>query len=86
MLLDNWREILTKAWSVKFTIAAVIFGAGEAIIAILQPVGVPTGILAGLSLTASVGSIFARAMAQGEDAKALAVEVAKEINDGKSAQ
>lgn len=88
--LENWQEILKKAWSVKFNVAALIFGCAEALVALLKPEGVPTGILASISLLASVGALVARTLAQGEDTTALAKEVAKEITkeaaDGKSAQ
>lgn len=86
MLLDNWKEILTKAWSVKFNIAALVFGCTEAIIARLQPAGVPVGVFAGMSILSSVGALVARTLAQGEDTKALAKELAKEMADGTDAK
>lgn len=80
--LEDWKDILKKAWSVKFNIAALVFGCAEAIIAILKPEGVPSGVFASLSMSATVASVVARTLAQGEDTKALAKEVAQEITKG----
>ncbi len=81
-LLDDWDKVLKKAWSVKFSIAAVLCGAVETIIALVQPVGIPTGVFAGIGTLVSVGAIIARALAQKEDVKAIAAEVAQEISNG----
>lgn len=81
-LLADWKQILKNAWSVKFTIAALVFGCGEAIIALVQPAGVPVGVLAAASIVASIGALISRTLAQGEDTKALAKEVAQEIVNG----
>lgn len=80
-LLDDWDQILKKAWSVKFSIAAVLFGAAETIVSLVQPVGIPTGVFASIGMLASVGAIVARALAQKEDVKAIAAEVAQEIKN-----
>jgi hypothetical protein len=85
-LLEDWKEILKKAWSVKFNVAALVFGCTEAIIALLQPAGAPVGVFAAMSILASVGALVARTLAQGEDTKALAKELAKEMADGDHAQ
>lgn len=81
-LIEDWDQVLKKAWSVKFTIAAILCGSVETIIALVQPVGVPTGVFAGVGVLVSIGSIVARALAQKEDTKALAAEVVQEIASG----
>lgn len=81
-LLDDWDQVLKKAWSVKFSIAAVLLGAAETIVALVQPVGIPTGLFASIGMLASVGAIVARALAQKEDVKAIAAEVVQEMSDG----
>lgn len=36
-LVEDWDKILLKAWSVKFNIAAAIFGGLEVAVAMVQP-------------------------------------------------
>lgn len=71
-LVDDWRAILTKAWSVKFNIASTLFGAAEVAVALVQPVGIPNGVFAGIAALISICSNVARLLAQ------------KELSDGKS--
>lgn len=66
MLVDDWRLILAKAWSVKFNIAATLFGALEVVVALVQPASIPNGIFAGIAATISVFANVARIMAQQE--------------------
>lgn len=66
MLIKNWEEVLLKAWSVKFNIAATLFGAAEVIVALVQPEGVPHGVFAGIAAMISIGANVARVMAQKE--------------------
>jgi hypothetical protein len=66
MLVENWQEILTKAWSVKFNIAATLFGAAEVVVALVQPASIPHGVFAGIAATISILSNVARLMAQKE--------------------
>lgn len=71
-LIDNWGAILAKAWSVKFNIAATLFGAAEVVVALVQPAGIPNGVFAGIAAVISIAANVARVMAQ------------KELTDGKS--
>ena len=66
ILLDNWKSILNKAWSVKFNIAATLFGATEVIVALVQPAGIPGGVFAGIAAVISILSNVSRIMAQKE--------------------
>jgi uncharacterized membrane protein YdfJ with MMPL/SSD domain len=64
-LLSNWREILKKAWSVRFMAIAVLFSAIEVAVAFLPHFyAVPTGIFATLSIAAAVAALIARFIAQ----------------------
>jgi hypothetical protein len=65
-LIDDWQAILTKAWSVKFNIAATLFGAAEVVVALVQPASIPNGVFAGIAASISILSNVARVMAQKE--------------------
>lgn len=65
-LIDNWGEILARAWSVKFNIAATLFGAAEVVVALVQPASVPNGVFAGIAAVISIAANVARVMAQKE--------------------
>ena len=69
-LVDDWRAILAKAWSVKFNIAATLFGAAEVAVALIEPDGLPNGLFAGIAACISIAANVSRVMAQ------------KEISDG----
>lgn len=71
-LIDNWRAILEKAWSVKFNIAATMFGAAEVVVALVQPASIPNGVFAGIAAVISIAANVSRLMAQ------------KELSNGKS--
>lgn len=73
-LIENWGEILKKAWSVKFNIAATLFGAAEVVVALVQPASIPHGVFAGIAAVISIAANVSRIMAQ------------KELSDGNSAQ
>lgn len=65
-LIDDWKSVLAKAWSVKFNIAATIFGAAEVVAALIQPEGVPRGVFAGIAACISIAANVSRLMAQKE--------------------
>lgn len=65
-LVDDWAAILKKAWSVKFNIAATIFGAGEVVVALVQPAAIPNGVFAGIAAAISILSNVMRVLAQKE--------------------
>lgn len=64
--VENWRVILKKAWSVKFNVAATLFGAVEVVVALVQPASVPNGVFAGIAAAISIAANVARIMAQKE--------------------
>jgi hypothetical protein len=65
-LVENWKEILTKAWSIKFMIASAVLSAGEVIVQALQPAGVPDGVFAGIAGAVTLAAGVARLLAQRE--------------------
>lgn len=65
-LVENWRAVLDKAWSVKFNIAATAFGAAEVVVALVQPAGIPGGVFAGIAAVVSIAANVSRIMAQKE--------------------
>lgn len=65
-LVDDWKAILAKAWSVKFNIAATLFGAAEVAVALVQPAAIPNGVFAGMAAVISILSNVMRVMAQKE--------------------
>lgn len=65
-LIDDWQAILKKAWSVKFNIAATLFGAAEVVVALVKPASIPHGVFAGIAAAISILSNVSRVMAQKE--------------------
>lgn len=65
-LVSDWQAVLKKAWSVKFNIAATLFGAAEVIVALVQPASIPHGVFAGIAAAISILSNVSRVMAQKE--------------------
>lgn len=69
MLLDDWREIAAKAWSVRLIILAGVLSGLEAGLPIareaIEPLGlIPPGAFAILSAVVSAGALVARVLAQ----------------------
>ena len=65
-LIPDWRTVLRKAWSVKFNVAATVFGAAEVVVAIWKPDGMPAGVFAGCAAAVSIFANVSRLMAQKE--------------------
>jgi hypothetical protein len=65
-LIDDWKDILQKAWSVKCNIAATLLGAAEVVVSMVQPAGIPSGLFAGLAAVVSILANVARVTAQAE--------------------
>ena len=55
-LLDDWRKIARRAWSVRLSIVAAIFTAAEVVL--------PRGVFVLLAFSASIGAAIARLVAQ----------------------
>lgn len=65
-LLDDWGAILKKAWSVKFSIAAALFGGLEVAVQYVQPASVPAGAFAAAAAIISILATGARVLQQQE--------------------
>lgn len=66
-LLDNWRDVLRKAWSIKFMILAALMSGAEVVMGILQPSNtLPPGVFAALAGVVTSLALVARLMAQNE--------------------
>lgn len=66
-LVENWRTVLAKAWSVRLIVLAVILSGIEAMMPLLQPLAdatMPKGLFAALSGLASAAALAARIVAQ----------------------
>lgn len=64
---ENWREILKKAWSVRFIVLAAVLSGIEVALPSLQPLfttQIPQGTFAALSGLVSAGALFARVVVQ----------------------
>jgi len=65
-LIEDWRAVLTKAWSMKFSILAAILGGLEVGVAYVKPASIPSGIFAGFATCVSLFAGGARLLAQQE--------------------
>ena len=64
-LLDDWRKIARRAWSVRLSIVAAIFTAAEVVVPLFGDV-LPRGVFVLLAFSASIGAAIARLVAQPE--------------------
>ena len=65
-LIDDWRAVLKRAWSIKFNAAAIVLGAAEVGVALVKPAGIPNGVFAGIAVLISIGANVSRLLAQKE--------------------
>lgn len=64
-LLDNWRCVLRRAWSIRFSLLAAAFTAAEVVVPLFGDV-LPRGVFVLLAFSASIGAAIARLVAQPE--------------------
>jgi hypothetical protein len=66
MMRRDWKTVLVKAWSIRFTGAAIFFGALEVGFSLIDPdmLGIPRASFAALAMACSVAAGIARLMAQ----------------------
>ncbi len=64
-LLDDWRRVLRRAWSIRLSIVAAIFTATEVVVPLFGDV-LPRGAFVLLAFAASIGAAIARLVAQPE--------------------
>ena len=68
-LLDNWRCVLRRAWSIRFSLLAAAFTAAEVVVPLFGDVlldVMPRGAFVLLAFAASIGATVARIVAQPE--------------------
>jgi len=68
-LLDNWRRVLRRAWSIRFSLLAAAFTAAEVVVPLFGDVllnVMPRGAFVLLAFVASIGATVARIVAQPE--------------------
>jgi hypothetical protein len=65
-LVDDWDAILKRAWSIKFSLLAAAFGFGEVLVQLLEPAGIPGGLLVGVATMISAVTPLVRVLAQKE--------------------
>lgn len=64
-LLNDWRHVLRKAWSIRLTIIAGLLSAMEVVLPLFMDT-MPRGIFSVLTLVAVAGAFIARLTAQKE--------------------
>ena len=64
-LLENWRQVLRRAWSIRFSVLAAAFTAAEGVVPLLGDI-LPRGVFVLLAFAASIGATVARIVAQPE--------------------
>jgi len=64
-LLDDWRRIARRAWSIRLSIVAALFTAAEVVVPLFGDV-LPRGVFVLLAFSASIGAAIARLVAQPE--------------------
>lgn len=64
-LLDDWRRIVAKAWSLRLSALAFLFGSAELVLPLFVD-AFPRYIFAVLSVTALAGSMVSRLLQQKE--------------------
>ena len=64
-LLDDWRRVLRRAWSIRFSLLAAAFTAAEVVVPLFGDV-LPRGTFVLLAFVASIGATVARIVAQPE--------------------
>lgn len=68
-LLDDWRCVLRRAWSIRFSLLAAAFTAAEVVVPLFGDVlldVMPRGAFVLLAFAASIGATVARIVAQPE--------------------
>jgi hypothetical protein len=64
-LIDDWRRVLSYAWSIRLLVLAGILSGAEIALPLIQDLlPVPRGVFAGLSFLATAGAFVARLVAQ----------------------
>lgn len=65
VLLEDWRRIARRAWSIRLSFVAAVFTAAEVVVPLFGDV-LPRGVFVLLAFIASIGATVARLVAQPE--------------------
>ncbi len=65
-LIEDWKLVLSKAWSVKFQVLAAFFTTLEATVPYVKPDGTNSNVFALLAGSATLLALIARVLAQKE--------------------
>jgi hypothetical protein len=65
VLLEDWRKIARRAWSIRLSIVAAVFTAAEVVVPLFGD-ALPRGVFVLLAFIASIGATVARLLAQPE--------------------
>lgn len=65
MLIDNWKDVVKKAWSIRLMVLAGLFSGLEVILPLFV-YDLPRNVFAGLSMLVILAAFVARLMAQQE--------------------
>jgi len=63
VLLEDWRKIARRAWSIRLSIVAAVFTAAEVVVPLFGD-ALPRGVFVLLAFIASIGAAVARLVAQ----------------------
>lgn len=64
-LYDNWKEILRKAWSIRFMVIAGVLSGIEVVLPLFHE-NIPKNLFAALSMVFVASALIARLVAQKE--------------------
>lgn len=62
-LINNWRAVLLRAWSMRLMLAAAVLSGAEFVLPFFSD-HLPAGVFAGLSFVTVAGAFVARIVAQ----------------------
>lgn len=66
-LIDNWRPVLRRAWSIRLSLLAAVLSGAEIAVPFLDGVlPIPRGVFAGLAGATACAAFLARIVAQKE--------------------
>jgi hypothetical protein len=65
-LIENWPDVVKKAWSLKWTAAAFVTGCAEVGVQYWQPQGMPPGVFAAVAVVLTALSALFRLLKQTE--------------------
>ncbi len=68
-LIPDWKQVIRKAWSIKFMVLAALLSGVEVVFQIIEPAmsaDMPKGLFASLAGMVTAGALVARVLAQNE--------------------